>query len=86
MREPLYHSGITDGLFEKNNPLRNTDSLYCNRCGEMLHASNNECMQPWMETGKGNYCLYCFPFIINRYNDSEIGLADDHHEIVFSSK
>lgn len=35
------------------------EDVFCKRCGEMLHAGNNECMQAWVETGKGNYCVEC---------------------------
>ena len=59
MNEPLIHSHITDCLPDTH-PLRNS-SVYCNKCKEMLHASNNECMQTWIEADKGNYCTQCFP-------------------------
>jgi hypothetical protein len=62
MREPIIHSHITDILGEEH-PLAYA-SVYCCACGEALHASNNECMQTWVEGGTGNYCLRCFA--INR--------------------
>lgn len=44
--------------------------IECERCDELLHASNNEQMQPWVETGKGNYCFTCFIMISERYGDN----------------
>jgi hypothetical protein len=58
LREPLIHSGITD-LLPDDHPLAYT-SISCQQCGGLLHAFNNECMQTWVETGKGNFCLSCF--------------------------
>jgi hypothetical protein len=34
--------------------------VYCTSCKAMLHASNNECMQTWVETGRGDFCVKCF--------------------------
>lgn len=65
MSEPKIHSHITDEL-PQNHPLAFSciycDSLNClSREGSaMLHASNNECMQTWVESGIGNYCIRCF--------------------------
>lgn len=58
MTEPLIHSNITDVLPEDH--LYAYSTLYCRSCLEMVHACNNECMQTWVETGKGPYCLRCF--------------------------
>ena len=58
MREPLIHSHITDELLD-DHPLA-FKTVDCEKCGVMVHASNNECMQTWVETGEGNYCLRCF--------------------------
>jgi len=58
MKEPLIHSHITDGL-PSNHKLAN-EFIYCKICNSMLHADNNECMQTWIESGTGNYCLKCF--------------------------
>lgn len=38
--EPIIHSHITDGLPDKH-PLA-YESIHCKKCGEMLHAFNNE--------------------------------------------
>lgn len=63
LREPLIHTGITDVLPD-DHPLA-WKHVYCD-CGhgpvrgELLHASNNENMQPWVETGAGNFTLKCF--------------------------
>lgn len=56
--EPRIHSYITDELPEEH-PLAHK-ATYCIHCAAMLHASNNECMLTWVETGKGNHCLDCF--------------------------
>jgi len=58
MKEPKIHSHITDGLSENDNNAYKC--VYCNICSEMLHCSNNECMQTWIETGEGNFCFKCF--------------------------
>ena len=59
MEEPRVHSHITDGLFERH-PLAH-ETVWCTGdCGKMLHAHNNECMQAWIETDRGNFCLACF--------------------------
>lgn len=71
--EPRIYSYITDGLPE-NHQWANK-ALYCGHCDTMLHASNNECMTPWVETGIENYCLACFAKIdINGEITDEYGL------------
>lgn len=61
MREPQIHSHITDSL-PNNHPLAEKN-IHCNKCNEMVHACNNECMQTWVEAGKGNFCLACFTYL-----------------------
>lgn len=58
MTEPLLHSQITDGLPE-DHPLAWT-SIYCVKCGEMVHGIPNENMRAWVETGRGAWCLEDF--------------------------
>ena len=58
MREPQIHSHITDVLADEH-PLA-YDHVECVVCKELVHAANNECMQTWVESGSGNYCLKCF--------------------------
>lgn len=60
MRAPVLHTHIEDALPE-DHPLA-FDMVYCEGrdCTAMLHSFNNECMQTWVETGKGNYCIWCF--------------------------
>ena len=58
-KEPIIHSHITDVLPE-NHPLA-YKTVYCDKCGVMVHCGNNECMQTWLETSWGNYCTKCFP-------------------------
>lgn len=41
------------------------ESQDCKKCKEMIHALNNENMQPWVESGNGNYCVKCFSDVIN---------------------
>jgi len=76
MKEPIIHSHITD-ILDEDHPLADT-TIYCDKCKEMLHASENECMQSWIETGKGNFCLTCFSkmILIMEYNvlEEEWGL------------
>jgi len=56
--EPRIHSHIDDVL-EKEHPL-SEKQVHCKKCKVLVHAFNNECMQTWIETGSGNYCLKCF--------------------------
>jgi hypothetical protein len=56
--EPRLHSHIEDAL-PGHHPLALT-AVVCAICGDLLHASNNECMRTWVETGKGNFCIKCF--------------------------
>ena len=59
IHEPIIHSHITDEL-PKNHKLAYED-VFCDKCKkEMLHSSNNECMQTWFETDFGNFCSKCF--------------------------
>lgn len=59
--EPIVHSHITDCLPE-DHKLAFT-SVYCDKCGEMVHAFNNECMQTWLEVDGKNLCTKCFPIM-----------------------
>jgi hypothetical protein len=78
MREPLLHSHVTDTLPDGHELAHVT--VYCQVCGAMLHASNNECMQAWVETGKGPYCVKCFVSVSGVVTDGVIveewGLPD----------
>lgn len=58
MREPQIHSHVVDCLPDEHPLARN--SVFCLRCGVLVHAINNECMQTWFETGLGNFCMPCF--------------------------
>ncbi len=59
MNEPLVHSQLTDCLPE-DHPLA-YQRIDCDSCGCLLHASNNENMQTWVELQHrtGNYCFKC---------------------------
>lgn len=60
VREPVLHSHLTDCL-PNDHPLAwSVVSCDAEGCRAALHMSNNECMQAWVETGKGNYCFPCF--------------------------
>ena len=58
LREPLIHSHITDALPD-NHPLA-FKTVGCVKCDAMVHAGNNECMQTWVESGAGAFCIGCF--------------------------
>ena len=58
LTEPLIHSHITDVL-PADHPLA-WETVYCDSCMTMVHASNNECMQTWAETGLGPFCMPCW--------------------------
>jgi hypothetical protein len=56
--DPVLHTHIEDVLPDGHPNA--WQAVYCTDCGSSLHASNNECMQTWVETGRGPYCLACF--------------------------
>lgn len=58
MNEPQIHSHITDGLPDAH-PFA-WRSVDCAICQALVHADNNECMQTWVESDWGIYCLTCF--------------------------
>lgn len=57
-REPRIHSHIDDEL-PPDHPLA-FKIVNCQACAVMVHCESNECMQTWVETGRGTYCLPCF--------------------------
>lgn len=59
MLEPIIHSHETDGLPDEH-PLALTN-VHCGACSVMVHCNNNECMQTWIETYRGNFCTACMP-------------------------
>jgi len=69
VREPIFHSWITDVLPDKHPDAYR--SIYCVECTAMVHAINNECMTPWFETGVGPHCLDCFTRAVNDLNDTD---------------
>jgi hypothetical protein len=78
LREPRIHSHITDCLPD-DHPLAYS-GVACRTCLALLHAANNECMQTWVETGRGTYCLACFVCEVGglectKVLDDEWGLA-----------
>jgi hypothetical protein len=58
VQEPKIHSHITDCLPDQH-PMAN-EQVVCRKCGVLVHAFNNECMQTWVETGRGALCIKCF--------------------------
>lgn len=56
--EPRLHSHVIDRLPE-DHPLA-TRLVSCERCEAILHLRSNRCVRTWVESGRGNYCLYCF--------------------------
>lgn len=53
--EPVIHSFNTDCLPVEHPWARKT--VWCGRCGSMLHAFNNECMTDWVEWQGLALCL-----------------------------
>ena len=58
IKEPILHTHITDMLDDAHPKAHK--SIFCNLCKAHVHAFNNECMQSWFETGKGDFCFKCF--------------------------
>jgi hypothetical protein len=74
IKDPILHSHIEDVLPEDHPDAYKT--LSCVECNRMIHAINNECMQTWIESGKGNFCLKCFACLPEvEALDIEYGLA-----------
>lgn len=69
--EPLIHSHREDCL-PTDHPLAH-ETVFCDKCGDMVHAANNECMDTWVELPDkdtittvpiyGNFCLRCFTIL-----------------------
>lgn len=72
MEEPRIHSHITDELPD-GHPLAH-EQVDCKKCGVLVHAFNNECMQTWVETGNGPFCLRCFAVTHGTVLDDAVGL------------
>lgn len=67
--EPRLHSHITGCLADRHRLA--TQRVSCERCEAILHLADNSCVRTWVESGRGNYCLYCFLVAAG-------GLARDH--------
>lgn len=62
--EPLIHSHESDCLPGKH-PLANA-TVHCGNCKLMVHAFNNECMNPWVEWRGKVLCIECAkPALVN---------------------
>lgn len=72
MRDPVLWSHASDCLPD-DHPLA-WRGASCTGCGCLVHAANNECMQTWVETGKGAYCLACFASATQKVVEPEWGL------------
>jgi hypothetical protein len=57
-RNPVLHTHVERGLPD-GHPYAG-QAVYCQFCRDPLHASTNECLQTWVETGRGPYCLEDF--------------------------
>jgi hypothetical protein len=58
LTDPWLHTRVTDHL-PADHQLA-TRRISCERCETILHLQNNRCVRTWVESGRGNYCLYCF--------------------------
>jgi hypothetical protein len=56
--DPVFHGRLSDGLPETH-PLAN-ETVSCVRCNRMVHAWNNEMMEPWVEFQWKALCWPCF--------------------------
>lgn len=74
MKEPQIHSHITDGL-DPDHPLAN-QQVNCRRCKQQVHSFVNECMQTWVETGKGDFCMYCFGLLATAVLSNDYGIPE----------
>lgn len=75
MKEPQIHSHIEDCLPDDHGLA--WQSVGCASCGTWVHASNNECMQTWVECGRGNFCMRCFAGLPDvEALDDDLGLGD----------
>jgi len=63
----LLHTHSSDMLSEEH-PLA-YESIYCDLCGRLIHAANNECMKTWFETKWGNFCQKCFIVILEETDE-----------------
>ena len=64
-KEPIIHSLITDCLTD-DHPLAH-EEVFCQKCGDMVHCFNNECMTMWVESfvkfdnsKDYEYSIHCF--------------------------
>jgi hypothetical protein len=71
-RDPILHSHVEDCLPTDHRLA--FEEVLCVICYAQVHAFNNECMQTWVETGKGAYCLPCFVRVTDGAVDDEFGL------------
>jgi hypothetical protein len=67
-QEPLCHSHLTDGLPD-DHPLA-WQQVHCERCSELVHAANNECMQTWFEFEGHVACAPCFGDYLCLFGDA----------------
>ena len=71
--EPRLHSHISDQL-PADHQLA-TRRLSCERCETILHVQTNQCLRTWVESGRGNYCLYCFVVVVGELVPTATRLA-----------
>ena len=69
-QEPLLHTFVEDIIPDWQND-KLVESIYCKECEKMLHCTtNNECMNIWIETKGGNFCLECFVKKIKNFEEN----------------
>jgi len=80
MRDPVLHTHVED-ILPSGHPLA-FQHISCDgpKCGKLLHSANNECMQSWIETGMGNYCLPCFEMLTEGAADIWWGLPESDYD------
>lgn len=56
--DPVVHSHISKSLPSGHRLAH--QNVICAKCHKAVHSSQNECVSTWVETGRGDYCLWCF--------------------------
>lgn len=67
--EPKIHGVVEDSLHPAH-PLA-FKAVECDSCRDDVHSSPNECLNIWVETGIGNFCVPCFSYRLQLYQRRE---------------
>jgi hypothetical protein len=78
--EPQIHSFNTDVLPGEHSWAVKT--VMCGRCNSMVHAFNNECMQPWVEFDGRALCMPCFQLMDCPVEPAPFSAAADSYPCV----